>query len=105
MDYWERLRLVVHDDDEVFFAAIGAARVWLFSSKADRSIWEADFADRDVLIFGSETHGISERVKVRYPGREIRIPQAAGERCLNLSTAAGIGVYEALRRVMGVKRF
>jgi tRNA (cytidine/uridine-2'-O-)-methyltransferase len=101
MDYWERLRLVVHDDDEAFFKAIGESRVWLFSSKAERPLWQADFADGDVLIFGSETRGISQRVKDRFPGREILIPQAAGERCLNLSTAAGIGLYEALRKVGG----
>ncbi len=29
----------------------------------------------------------------------VRIPQAEGERCLNLATAAGIGLFEALRRV------
>ena len=99
MDYWERLRVTVHDDDEAFFGAIGAARVWLFTSKGERSLWEADFADGDVLIFGSETKGISERVRQRFAGREVRIPQVAGERCLNLSTAVGIGVYESLRRI------
>src|ERR1700748_3312092 len=44
MDYWERLRLTVHDDDEAFFLAVGEAPVWLFTSKADRSIWETEFA-------------------------------------------------------------
>jgi tRNA (cytidine/uridine-2'-O-)-methyltransferase len=74
MDYWERLRVTVHDDDEAFFRAIGAARVWLFTSKGERSLWEADFADGDALIFGSETKGISERVRQRFAGREVRIP-------------------------------
>jgi tRNA (cytidine/uridine-2'-O-)-methyltransferase len=99
MDYWERLRLTVHDDDDAFFNAIGEARVWLFTSKADRPLWECDFADGDVLIFGNETKGLSERVRDRFPTRGVRIPQTAGERCLNLSTAVGIGLYEALRQV------
>lgn len=99
MDYWERLRLTVHDDDEAFFRSLGSARAWLFTSRAERSLWEADFADGDVLIFGSETRGIGERVRGRFPDRLVRIPQAAGERCLNLSTAAGVALYEALRRV------
>jgi len=34
-----------------------------------------------------------------HPDRVVRIPQAPGERCLNLSTAAGIALYQALRRV------
>jgi tRNA(Leu) C34 or U34 (ribose-2'-O)-methylase TrmL len=39
-------------------------------------------------------------VRGRFPvERRVRIPQAAGERCLNLSTAVGIVLYEALRRI------
>jgi tRNA (cytidine/uridine-2'-O-)-methyltransferase len=101
MDYWDRLRVIVHDDDEVFFKSNGDARVWLFTSKGERSLWTADFADGDVLIFGNETGGISQAVRARFAGREVRIPQVAGERCLNLATAVGIGLYEAIRQVEG----
>jgi tRNA (cytidine/uridine-2'-O-)-methyltransferase len=100
MDYWDRLRLTVHDDDESFFQTLGDdPRVWLFTSKADRDLWHADFADGDTLIFGNETHGLSDAVRARFPDRGVRIPQSPGERCLNLSTAVGIGLYEAIRRV------
>src|SRR5512144_3031070 len=44
MDYWPRLRLVVHEDEESLIAAIGDGRAWLFTSKAQRSLWEAEFA-------------------------------------------------------------
>jgi len=98
MDYWERLNLTVHDDDEAFFNSIDNANVWLFSSKAQQTIWDAKFTDSDVLIFGSETKGVSQRVKDRFPTRQLLIPQTANERCLNLSTAVGIGLYEALRQ-------
>jgi tRNA (cytidine/uridine-2'-O-)-methyltransferase len=99
MDYWERLQLTVHDDDDAFFTAIADAPVWLFTSKSTRSLWDTPFADGDVLIFGNETKGIPDRIKQRFPSREVRIPQSPGERCLNLSTAAGVALYEALRRV------
>ena len=99
MDYWPRLKLTVHDDDAAFFAAVGTDRAWLFTSKAERSLWDADFADGDWLVFGSETRGIDPAIVARHPGRAIRIPQAADERCLNLATAAGIGLFEALRCV------
>lgn len=98
MDYWERLNLTLHDDDDVFFQAINTSQVWLFSSKAENLIWDTHFTDGDILIFGSETHGLSERVRTRFKDRQIKIPQAPGERCLNLSTAVGIGLYEALRQ-------
>jgi tRNA (cytidine/uridine-2'-O-)-methyltransferase len=51
------------------------------------------------LVFGSETRGIDPAIVASHPGRALRIPQAQGERCLNLSTAAGIGLFEALRCV------
>ena len=101
MDYWERLKLTLHDDDEAFFEAMAGLRLWLFTSKAERSLWDADFSDGDVLVFGNETKGLSERIRARHEERLLRIPQTENERCLNLSTAAGIGLYEALRQVGG----
>jgi tRNA (cytidine/uridine-2'-O-)-methyltransferase len=99
MDYWPRLRLVVHDDTEALFRAVGGDPIWLLSSKGERSVWDAEFEDGDWLIFGSETHGIEESILARHPTRTLRIPQASEERCLNLSTAAGAALYEALRQV------
>jgi tRNA (cytidine/uridine-2'-O-)-methyltransferase len=99
MDYWPKLRLVLHDDEEAFFKSIGAGRLWLFTSKATQSVWDADFHDADWLIFGSETQGLSQRLLDRFPGQLLRIPQVEGERCLNLATSVGIGLYEALRQV------
>ena len=99
MDYWDRLRLTVHDDDDAFFRHASDAAIWLFTSKGDRPLWDVPFADGDILVFGSETRGIADRVRARFPDRLVRIPQAPGERCLNLSTAAGIGLYEALRKL------
>lgn len=99
MDYWPRLNLTVHDDTDAFLAATRGARRWLFSTKAARSFWEADFRDGDCLVFGSETHGLPEAWLAQQPEYSLRIPQAPGERCLNLSTAVGIGLYECLRKV------
>ena len=99
MDYWPRLKLTVHDDTDSFFNKLGSAAFWLFSSKGNRSLWNADFRDGDFLIFGNETHGITAALREQHAERCISIPQAPGERCLNLSTAAGIGLFEALRVV------
>ena len=98
MDYWSRLRLHVHDDTEALLRAAPGQRLWMFSSKAVRGHWDAHFRDGDWLVFGNETHGIDASL---LRGREdsVRIPQASGERCLNLATAAGIGLYEALRQI------
>src|SRR5947209_8013947 len=99
MDYWPRLRLTVHDDVDTFVTAIGDDRVWLLTSKSDASLWSADFHDGDWLIFGNESAGLPQSIHDRFAGRGIRIPQAPQERCLNLSTAAGIALYESLRQI------
>lgn len=101
MDYWPRLKLTVHDDTETFFnfARAQSGSIWLLSSKGDRSLWQAPFADGDWLVFGSETAGISEKILTDNPGHVLRIPQVPGERCLNLSAAASVALFEALRQI------
>ena len=42
-----------------------------------------------------------ERILEKHPERCFRIPMRAGLRSLNLSTAAGIVLYDALRRTGG----
>jgi tRNA (cytidine/uridine-2'-O-)-methyltransferase len=99
MDYWPRLKLTMHDDTGAFFMFARERRVWMFSSKGQRAHWDAPYHDGDFLVFGSETRGIDETLLARQPDSVLRIPQAADERCLNLSTAAGIALYEALRTI------
>ena len=99
MDYWPRLNLTVHDDTASFMTATGASPRWFFSTTGEVDLWDAKFQDGDWLIFGSETHGIDRAILAAQGDRVVRIPQANGERCLNLSTAVGIALYEVLRRV------
>lgn len=97
MDYWQRLKLTVHDDTSCFFTWLGSRRFWLFDSAGTRDLFDVAFADGDVLVFGSETRGIDPDLLRHHVDRSVSIPQVPGERCLNLSTAAGIALYAALR--------
>ena len=97
MDYWPRLKLTVHDDTDAFMRHVAPDRFWLFDSEGQVDLWDAGFTDGDWLIFGSEMRGIAPHLLQQCAQRTVRIPQVVGERCLNLSTAAGIALYEALR--------
>jgi tRNA (cytidine/uridine-2'-O-)-methyltransferase len=99
MDYWARLNLSLHDDTQAFVRAIAPCRAWFFSSKAPRSLWDVAFADGDVLVFGNETRGLPEELYASQAQRLVRIAQAPQERCLYLSSAAAIALYEALRQI------
>jgi tRNA (cytidine/uridine-2'-O-)-methyltransferase len=99
MDYWQRLKLTVHDDLEAFLKVVGQERMWMFSSGGERSYWEAKYSGSDWLVFGNETQGLPDGMLERSPDRVVRIPQVDGERCLNLSSAVGLGLYEAIRQI------
>ena len=49
-------------------------------------------------MFGKETAGLPESLLARYPESCIRIPMIENARSLNLSNAAAVVVYEALRQ-------
>lgn len=104
MDYWHALDVHHHADWETFLAspARPPGKVWLFTTKAERGFWEADYADGDGLLFGNEGAGAPEWLHAWAGERRVTIPQYdTALRSLNLSTAAGIAVYEALRQTRG----
>jgi tRNA (cytidine/uridine-2'-O-)-methyltransferase len=72
---------------------------FFFSAEASRKLWEVEFPERTVLVFGRESVGLPDEVRARYRDRLLRIPMADPElRSLNLSTAVGIALYEVLRQ-------
>jgi tRNA (cytidine/uridine-2'-O-)-methyltransferase len=99
MDYWPRLKLTLHDDNAAYFQSLNDKPFWLFDSAGSLSLWDTPFLDGDHLIFGSETKGVPDEILRAHAARVVRIPQSKDERCLNLSTAAGVALYEALRRL------
>lgn len=99
MDYWPRLQLTVHDDINAFRAAMINRRMWLFDSIGTTSLFEASFTDGDVLVFGSETSGVPQSWLAEDLTHVLRIPQVKDERCLNLSTAAGIALYQCFNEI------
>jgi tRNA (cytidine/uridine-2'-O-)-methyltransferase len=98
LDYWSNVDLVFHDSLGDFLAQHGTQRLWLATTKGTRTPDQAEFADGDWLVFGRETAGLPADLLASYPGQLVRIPMKPGARSLNLSNAAAILVYEALRQ-------
>ena len=102
MDYWKSLDVHEHADWAAFrTSTVAPRRLWLFTTKAEKSFWAVAFAEGDGLVFGNEGSGapawLHEEIGV---AQRVTIPHANPElRSLNLSTAAGIGTYEALRQI------
>jgi len=101
LDYWEHLKLKTHPSLEAFFDSIpkDAPKVFL-SKKAGHTLYEWKFEPGTYLFFGKETAGLPDWVLNRYPTETMRIPiYDARVRSLNLATAVGISVYEAIRQI------
>ena len=98
MDYREYLQLYHHVSWADFRGVTGGARVWMLTTKGERSLWEADFRADDVLLFGPESRGLPADLLAANPARTLRIPLLPTARSLNLSTAVGIALFEALRQ-------
>ena len=99
LDYWAEVDVRVWDDWAAFRAGSGADRLWMLSTKGQGCYWEAPLAQgEDVwLVLGPETRGLPESMLAESGAEVLRIPMH-GTRSLNLATAAGIVLYEAVRQ-------
>jgi tRNA (cytidine/uridine-2'-O-)-methyltransferase len=99
-DYWGDVDAYVHANIEDFEASLAGSRIVALSAHADTPYWEFAFRPDDCLLFGSESQGLPARLLKRYTQPVLCIPMQTGKvRSLNLATAAGIVLYEALRQL------
>lgn len=76
-----------------------SARFFFLTTKTERAYWSANFRDGDYLVFGSETRGLPESLLAANAESCLTIPQQSEKvRSLNLATAVGIVLYEAVRQ-------
>ena len=99
LDYWELVAPRVWDSFDAFCEAMAPAddEMLLFSKTGSRLFWNMPSTRRMFLVFGSETGGLPPSIRQRYPQACYRIPISDTIRSLNLSTAAGIALYESMR--------
>jgi tRNA (cytidine/uridine-2'-O-)-methyltransferase len=99
LDYWRKVDPRVWDSFDDLLARFKPAddELALFTKKGRRSHYELPAAERLFLIFGSETEGLPGSLLSRFQKRTYRISIRPDIRCLNLSTAVGIALFESLR--------
>lgn len=100
LDYHDLANLRVHEDLEAAYAALLPARVFAFTAHGDVRYTDVEYQPGDVLLMGPEPTGLAADVLAdpRITAR-VRVPMRPGRRSLNLSTTAGIVVYEAWRQL------
>ena len=99
LDYWKDVDLWLHPRWRDFREAVSRDRCLYFSAHGARSYLEAPYTDKSVLVFGSETEGMPQRIREKHADRLFRVPMGPAVRSLNLATAVGIVLYEGIRQV------
>jgi tRNA (cytidine/uridine-2'-O-)-methyltransferase len=98
LDYWDRLVWEAIDNWTALVEALPDTRRWLFTKRAERSFWDADFQVGDAFVFGCESAGLPESLVREHADTLLRIPTSSDVRSLNLSNSVALAVYEALRQ-------
>lgn len=100
LDYWPYLDFVHHSTWEDWWKEIpDPSRVFFFSTKAGRSLYQPEFRDGDWFVFGKETAGLDSEVVKKYYDQAVKIPMLGQIRSLNLATSVAISLFEAYRQV------
>jgi tRNA (cytidine/uridine-2'-O-)-methyltransferase len=97
LDYWKSVDIRVHPHWAAFEAACPGVRCVLTSARAGETHASFRFRPGDAIVLGPETRGLPQELFDICPER-VRIPIFDTVRSLNLSTSAGILLYEALRQ-------
>ena len=100
LDYHEHASVRVHADWQACRAVLNEKRLFALTTKAEKSVFDAQFRENDAFVFGSETAGLSEEILQDFKSEQrLRLPMRHGNRSLNLSNAVAVTVFEAWRQI------
>jgi tRNA (cytidine/uridine-2'-O-)-methyltransferase len=102
LDYHEYAELRRHADWNAFLQAEAPdpQRMFAFTTRGSRSVFDNRFQAGDWLVFGSETRGLPDTLRESFPAAQrLRLPMVEGQRSLNLSNAVAVTVFEAWRQL------
>lgn len=97
LDYWDGTKIEEIHDLETYLSSFPS--FFFFSSKAKNNYTQVDYLPNSLLIFGSETKGLPSFCWKKWPEKFVTIPMVENVRCLNLSNAVSVGLYEGLRQL------
>ena len=98
LDYWDKLDVTYYDNAEDFFRCHPGAEIYMFSAKGRHNYAAVKYPEEVFLMFGCETRGLPEELLLAHPEHTLRIPMLPDRRCLNLSNAVAVAVYEVFRQ-------
>ena len=98
MDYWKDLDVITYIDYEDFLGKNPGAKIYMATTKAQKTYTEVNYEEDCYIMFGKESAGIPEEILVDSQDTCVRIPMIGDIRSLNLGNSVAIILYEALRQ-------
>ncbi|MGV9004667.1 tRNA (cytidine(34)-2'-O)-methyltransferase [Flavobacterium sp.] len=99
LDYWVHLDVTEYQNVAEWTTQIpDQSRVFLMSSHAQKSIYQAQFQDGDWLVFGKESKGLSKEVLAQFDNH-VTIPMSNLIRSFNIANSVAFVVGEAKRQI------
>lgn len=83
--------------DTVMFLQASGISIVACTEKTDQSIYEADYKKPVAIVMGSEEKGVSNQI-LKIADAKGKIPMLGEVTSLNVSVAAGIIIYEAVKQ-------
>ena len=100
LDYWDHIKWEYFPSIDEYCLNAFQNKFHLLTTKSKNVYTDRVFTKNDIIIFGSETAGISENILNEYPENACTIPMINNNiRSLNLATSVGIVLYEAIRQI------
>ena len=100
LDYWDHIKWEYFPSIDEYCLNAFQNKFHLLTTKSKNVYTDRVFTKNDIIIFGSETAGISENILNEYPENACTIPMINKNiRSLNLATSVGIVLYEAMRQI------
>ena len=101
-DYWPLVDCRRHTNFDDFRLALPDSRLIPVTVHTSRNYAQFCYRQGDCMLFGSESKGLPQSIRERFGDTAVTIPMTIpGVRSLNLATAVGIVLYEALRQRHG----
>lgn len=100
LDYHEYASVKTHNNWAACRALLAGRRLFALTTRGNTLYSDVRFAAGDVLVFGSETRGLSAAILAGFEsGMQLRLPMQPGNRSVNLSNAVAVVLYEAWRQL------
>ncbi len=100
LDYLDLANISRYPNYDSFIEKMQEHRIIALTTKGENFYHQCEYKAGDVLLFGSETAGLSEKIHQSIPKeQQLRIPMQPNNRSMNLSNTVALVSYEAWRQL------